>query len=67
MKLLADSVNEFTPGLHGGMHLMMPVQGQAADAASGAVRETSSFLRFVYIPFGQAPYCHVPRPSSPVQ
>ena len=55
MKLLADSVNEFTPGLHGGMHRTMPVQGQAADEAVGAVRETSSFLHFVHGPSYQAP------------
>ena len=56
MKLLADSVNEFTPDLLLEVRRSHAVTGHAADMAASRVRERHLVLRFVFGRSYQAPY-----------
>ena len=45
----------FTPGLRAGTQNHVVVHGQWTDTAVGEVRDEAVVLRFLFIPFGQAP------------
>ena len=55
MKLLADSVNEFTPNLLLEVRRSRAVTARVADMAASRVRERHLVLRFVHGPSYQAP------------
>ena len=54
MLTVCDSVNEFTPGLHGRVHRSRAVTGHGVTTASHRQCAPKAFLRFLFIPFSQA-------------